>query len=83
MNIRDRIAKIKTVDDAEEQIRLSKQYMMRLRTEAKSKGTLAQKLKGQEKVKEAERTMREMRKLIWDIEDALAEGKPAMSVLAV
>lgn len=81
MDINARIAKINTVEDAEEQIKLSKQYYMRLRTEAKNKPTLAEKLDWNEKVKAAERTMRKMRLLIWDIEDALLAGKPATSVL--
>jgi len=81
MDIRSRIEKIKTPEDAEKQITLAKQYAMRLRAEAKKQQTLAEKVASQEKVKLAERVMRELRRLIWDIEDVLAAGKPATSVL--
>jgi t-SNARE complex subunit (syntaxin) len=81
MDIRARIEKIKTPEDAEKQITLAKQYAMRLRAEAKKQTTLAEKVASQEKVKLAERVMRELRRLIWDIEDVLAAGKPATSVL--
>lgn len=81
MDIRTRVEKIKTTDDAEKQIILAKAYMMRLRTEAKKQSTLSDKLTFQAKIKDAEATMRQMRRLIFDIEDALAEGLPATSVL--
>jgi len=81
MDIRSRIEKIKTPEDAEKQITLAKQYAMRLRAEAKKQKTLAEKIAYQEKVKLAERVMREMRRLIWNIEDALKAGLPATSVL--
>ena len=81
MDIRARIEKINTPEDAEKQITLTKQYAMRLRAEAKKQKTLAEKVAYQEKVKLAERVLRDVRRLIWDIEDALKAGLPATSVL--
>jgi hypothetical protein len=81
MNLRDRIEKIKTAEDAEEQIVLAKKYAIRLRNLAKKQSSLAEKLSMQKKVENAEKTMRDMRRLIWEIEDALKEGLPAISVL--
>jgi hypothetical protein len=81
ITIHDRVEKIHTPEDAEKQITLAKQYAMRLRAEAKKQKTLAEKVSSQEKVKLAERVMRDLRRLIWEIEDVLAVGKPATSVL--
>jgi len=82
MNLRERIEKIKTVEDAEEQIVLAKKYALRLRSLAKKQPDLVSKLGMQKKVENAEKTMRDMRRLIWEIEDALKEGLPAISVLS-
>ena len=82
MNLLDRINKIKTVDDAEEQIVLAKKFATRQRNLAKRQTLLADKLAYQEKVKKAEKTLRDIRRLIFDIEDALAEGLPAISVIS-
>lgn len=75
MNFNQRLAKINTVEDAEEQIRLAKNYARRLRLEAKKADTLQAKLTLQEQVKQAEATLRQLRQAIFDIEDALAEGQ--------
>lgn len=74
MNLIDRLNKITTVQDIDDQIRLAKQYMMRLRTEAKAKPTLDEKLATQEKVKAAELTLRKLRMRSFDIEDAIKDG---------
>ncbi|MFT5715966.1 MAG: hypothetical protein ACI9T7_000139 [Oleiphilaceae bacterium] len=82
MNLRERIEEIKTVEDAEEQIVLAKKYAIRLRNLAKKQPSLAEKLSVQKKVENAEKTTRDLRRLIWDIEDALKGGLPAISVLS-
>ena len=82
MNLNDRISKIQTADDAENQIRLAKAYMLRLRAESKKDMTLAEKLAIQEKANAAEKVLRQLRRLIFDIEDAIAAGNPVASVLA-
>jgi hydroxylamine reductase (hybrid-cluster protein) len=82
MKLRDRIEKIKTVKDAEVQIKLAKKYAIRLRNLAKKQLSLAEKLSMQRKVESAEKVLRDLRRLIWDIEDVLKEGLPATSVLS-
>lgn len=74
MNLIDRLNKITTVKDIDDQIRLAKQYMMRLRTEAKAKPTLDEKLVTQQKAKAAELTLRKLRMRSFDIEDAIKDG---------
>lgn len=74
MNLLERLARIKTVEDIDNQIRLAKQYMMRLRNEAKGKPTLDEKLATQKKVKAAESTLRKLRMRSFDIEDAIKAG---------
>lgn len=74
MKLIDRLAKIKTVDDVDEQIRLAKQYARRLRTEAKAKVLMDETLTVQAKLKEAERTLRKLRMRCFDIEDAIIAG---------
>ena len=71
MNLRERIEKIKTAEDAEEQVVLAKKYATKLRNVAKKQSTLENKLSMQKKVTNAEKTLRDIRRLIFDIEDAL------------
>lgn len=82
MDLKQRLAKIQTVDDAEKQLTLAKKYVKRLRTEAKNAPTLAEKLALNEKLKAAEIVLRKLRQMIFDIEDAIAEGKTALSLVA-
>lgn len=82
MNLKQRIAKIHTNDDLEKQIELSREYVKRLRNEAKKAGTLAEKLALNERLKEAERVNRELRRLSFDIEDALAANQSPLSLVA-
>jgi len=82
MDLKQRLAKIQTVDDAEKQLTLAKNYVKRLRTEAKKATTLAEKLALNEKLKAAETVLRKLRQMIFDIEDAIAEGKTALSLVA-
>ena len=82
MDLKQRLAKIQTVDDAEKQMTLAKNYVKRLRTEAKKATTLAEKLALNEKLKAAETVLRKLRQMIFDIEDAIAEGKTALSLVA-
>jgi hypothetical protein len=74
MKLIDRLTKISQVEDIDKQIGLAKQYMMRLRTEAKAKPTLAQKIATQQKVQNAEKTLRRLRMRSFDIEDAIKAG---------
>ena len=82
MNTRERVENIQTVDDAENQLLLAKKYVTRMRILAKRQTTLSDKLAYEQKAKAAEKTLRDLRRLIFDIEDALAVGKPASSVLS-
>lgn len=82
MNLKDRLAKIQTVDDAEKQLTLAKNYVKRLRTEAKNAPSLEEKLALNEKLKESESVLRKLRCMIFDIEDAIAAGKTALSLVA-
>lgn len=82
MNLKQRLEKIHTVDDAEKQLTLAKNYVKRLRTEAKNAPTLAEKLAIHEKLKESEIVLRKLRQMIFDIEDAITEGKTALSLVA-
>lgn len=66
-----RIAKIKTVADIDDQLRKAKDYARRLRLAAIACPTLAEKLEMNEQVKEAERVVRQLRSKSFDIEDAL------------
>ena len=54
VSFEQRLKKIKTTEDAEEQVRLSKGYVTRLRNEAKKCETLDGKLAMNEKVKQRE-----------------------------
>ena len=54
VSFEQRLKKIKTTEDAEEQVRLSKGYVTRLRNEAKKCETLDGKLAMNEKEKQAE-----------------------------
>ena len=81
MDIRKRLENIKTPQDIDEQIRKAKQYVTVMRGKAIHEEMLEGKLVCMEKVKEAEKTLRLLRRLSFDVDDALAEGKPAISVL--
>lgn len=82
MDLAKRVAKIITLDDVDVQIKRAKKYAVRLKAESKRNDiTLAEKIDLAGKAKEAERTLRELRRISWDIDDALAEGKLATSAL--
>lgn len=81
MTFNDRLSKIHTVEDAEDQIRLAKNYVRRIRREAKACETLEAKLEKEALRKEADLVLRHLRRHIFDIEDALRAGLPATSVL--
>lgn len=82
MNLKQRMAKIHTNEDLEKQIELSREYVKRLRNEAKKAGTLAEKLALNDKLKDAERVVRDLRRLSFDIEDALAANQSPLSLVA-
>lgn len=81
MNFRDRLEKIDTLPDLEKQLSLAKAYCKRLRSESKRVDSLKGKLALLEKQKEAERSLRELRQHVFDIEDAINDGLQAVSVL--
>ncbi|MEQ3641298.1 MAG: hypothetical protein ABNH03_16330 [Alteromonas sp.] len=74
MKLIDRLVKIKTVDDIDEQISLAKQYARRLRAAAQAKLLKGETLIVQGKLKEAESTLRKLRMRCFDIEDAIVAG---------
>ena len=77
----DRLQQIKTLDDVEVQMHRAKAYVMRLQRRAKAAETLQEKLEIGQQVKDAERVLRLMRRSVFDIEDAVREGRPAASLL--
>ena len=81
MTLYDRVSKILTPEDAEEQIRRAKAYQRRLELAAKKAEMFTDKIDLGQQAKQAEGVVRQLRRLIFDIEDALAEGKPASSVI--
>lgn len=82
MNLRQRIAKIATVDDLEKQMELAKTYVKRLRNEAVKAPTLAEKLDINKQLKDAEYTVRQLRFLSFDIEDAIAASESPLGLIA-
>lgn len=77
----ERLQQIKTLDDVEVQMHRAKAYVMRLKRSAKAAETLQEKLDLGQQVKEAERVMRLMRRSVFDIEDAVRQGRPAASLV--
>lgn len=81
MDLKQRLAKINTLEDVESQLSLAKDYIKRLRRDAVKAGTLADKLAFNEKIKAAEATLRRLRSMSFDIDDAINAGKTALSLL--
>lgn len=81
MNLRQRVEKIITVDDLEKQMELAKTYVKRLRNEALKAPTLAEKLDIDKRLKDAECTVRQLRFLSFDIEDAIAANESPLSLV--
>ncbi len=81
MDLKERLAKVVTVADAEKQLELATDYAKRLRAKAKAASTLADKIAIKEKVNQAELVVRQMRRMVFDIEDAIAAGKTAASLV--
>ena len=67
----DRVAKMEKPGDEDEQLRLAKEYMKRMRRKAKAAGTLDAKLRLYEAQKEAEAVVRQLRLHIFELEDML------------
>jgi hypothetical protein len=66
-----RVAKMTKVGDETEQLRLAKIYVRKLRNDAKKGDTLAEKLRLQDIVKQAEAVVRQLRLNIFELEDML------------
>jgi hypothetical protein len=72
----ERRAMITSTDELEKQITLSREYVKRCRRHAKQSGlTLEQKLAWDQRQKEAEKVVRELRRKAFDIEDELASQR--------
>ena len=70
-----RVARIKTVDDIDDEIRRAKQYVKAMRSKEVFAESLADKLSRQEKTKQAEAVLRRLRLNMFQIEaDILAQG---------
>lgn len=80
MLFKQRLALIHTVADAEKQIQLAKQYVRRCRNQAIKAETLPEKLAFSAKQSIAEKTLRKLRRSIFDIEEAIAEGRCPQSL---
>lgn len=74
-----RRAKIKTLDDLEEQIRLARHYVARLKRKAKNQTSLADKLAVHEDVKKAEQVSKRLRLASFDIEDEILLNQSAIN----
>lgn len=81
MDIKKRLEQIKKPEDVDEQLRKAKACVKNMRGKAIHEEMLEEKLNCQKQVKEAERTLRLLRRLSFDIDDALAEGRTAISTL--
>lgn len=81
MDTRTRLAKINTHEDVENQLRRAKSYITLMKGKVIHEAMLEGKLNNGKKVKAAEQTLRELRRLSFDIDDALDAGLPATSVL--
>ena len=82
MDINQRLKKVKTEEDLQQQISLAKSYVKTLRTKAINAPSLDEKLVINAKMKKADATLQQIRRLVFDVEDALREGKTALSVIA-
>ena len=69
----DRISKIKTVSDLEDQVQFAKQYAQRIRNKAKKAGTLQEKIEISNKAKVAEKVLLDLRRNFFDIEDSISK----------
>lgn len=81
MNLNQRLAKVHCIADAENQLNLAEAYVKRCRNIAKKAKSLAEKIELMKKIKDAESTMWEFRRKMFDIHDAILSGRPATSVL--
>ena len=77
----ERLQQIQTLDDVEVQMHRAKAYVMRLKRNARDAETLKEKLDIGQQVKDAERVLRNMRRSVFDIEDAILQGRPAISLV--
>ena len=78
ITLKQRLKSIKVLEDIDKQIALAQQHVATLRTKAKGKKTLKEKLEALEYIKIAERTSQFLRMHFFDIEDLLLRGeKPA------
>lgn len=82
ITLAQRLNKIQSPADVDEQMRLAKRYVMTLRTKRKNESTMTGKLIVNDELKQAESILNILRRKCFDIEDALAEDKPASSVLS-
>lgn len=67
----DRISKMKKPSDVQKQLRLAKQYVMRLRSKSKNAKSLQMKIELQKAIKDAEAVLRRLRKNIFTLEDLI------------
>lgn len=82
MDVRSRVEQINTLEDVEIQIKRAKQYARRLHNDAKRNNiTLAEKIELKDKAQKADRTFREMRRISFDLDDAIVAGLSPTSVL--
>ena len=75
-----RRAKIHTVDDIDNQLRLARQQLARIKRWVKSADLLCEKLERNEQLKIAQQTLRELRRKSFDIEDELKLSNHAQNI---
>lgn len=80
MDIKQRLSKIFTMADIEREEKLAAAYVKRLHTESKKLKSLADKIEHKAKAKLAETTLRQLRLMSFDIEDALKAGKSLLEL---
>jgi DNA-binding transcriptional MerR regulator len=82
MDIRERLTQIKTLDDVDIQLKRAKNYAKNLHKQSKNDALpLVEKIALGEQAKLADKTLRNLRQLSFDVDDALNANKTAISVL--
>jgi primosomal protein N'' len=72
VSFEDRLAKIKTISDLDDQLRIAKAYVKSMRLKMNAASTLAEKTVAEKKFRASERVLRQLRMSYFDIEDRLS-----------
>ena len=75
-----RLQAIRKPDDVQKQMSLVKSGITQLRNQAKKAGTLDEKIQILTKIRQSEAVLFQLRRSVFDIEDALAAGTPLSEI---